>query len=81
MHQDAKIYVAGHRGLVGSALVRQLQARGYRNLLLRTHAELDLTDTGYATSVVCAAGYRSAEDKYADTPKARFPHEELIEHR
>ena len=44
-------------------------------------AELDLTDTGYATSVVCAAGYRSAEDKYADTPKARFPHEELIEHR
>ena len=44
MQQDAKIYVAGHRGLVGSALVRQLQARGYRNLLLRTHAELDLTD-------------------------------------
>jgi nitroreductase len=44
-------------------------------------AELDLIDTGYATSVVCAAGYRSPEDKYADTPKARFPHEELIEHR
>lgn len=44
MQQDAKIYVAGHRGLVGSALVRQLQARGYRDLLLRTHAELDLTD-------------------------------------
>ncbi|MEK7950467.1 NAD(P)H-dependent oxidoreductase [Luteolibacter soli] len=44
-------------------------------------AELELTDTGYATSVVCAAGYRSPEDKYATTPKARFPHEELIEHR
>ena len=44
-------------------------------------AELELGDTGYATSVVCAAGYRSVEDKYAATPKARFPHEELIEHR
>lgn len=41
---DAKIYVAGHRGLVGSALVRALRAQGYDNLLLRTHAELDLLD-------------------------------------
>ena len=40
-----RIYVAGHRGLVGSALVRVLQAQGFHNLLLRTHAELDLTDT------------------------------------
>jgi GDP-L-fucose synthase len=38
-----KVYVAGHRGLAGSALVRRLQAAGFRNLLLRTHAELDLT--------------------------------------
>ena len=44
MHIDAKIYVAGHRGLVGSAIVRNLQAAGYQHLLLRTHAELDLTD-------------------------------------
>lgn len=44
MHKDAKIYVAGHRGLVGSALVRNLHTKGYENLLLRTHAELDLTD-------------------------------------
>lgn len=44
MDQDAKIYVAGHRGLVGSALVRALCAQGYQNLLLRTHAELDLLD-------------------------------------
>src|SRR5205823_1008561 len=42
--QDSKIYVAGHRGLAGSALVRGLQARGYRNLVTRTHAELDLID-------------------------------------
>src|SRR5690349_19021505 len=39
-----KIYVAGHRGLVGSAIVRNLQKKGYRNILTKTHAELDLTD-------------------------------------
>jgi GDP-L-fucose synthase len=44
MDCDARIYVAGHRGLVGSALVRQLKARGYTNLITHTHAELDLTD-------------------------------------
>ena len=43
MNPGAKIYVAGHRGLVGSAIVRNLQARGDANLLTRTHAELDLT--------------------------------------
>lgn len=41
---DSKIYVAGHKGLVGSAIVRLLEARGYRNLLLRSHGELDLLD-------------------------------------
>jgi GDP-L-fucose synthase len=44
VHPDARIYVAGHRGLVGSAIVRRLQAAGYRHILTRTHAELDLTD-------------------------------------
>ncbi len=44
MNKDAKIFVAGHRGLVGSALVKRLQAGGYGNLVLRTHAELDLRD-------------------------------------
>jgi GDP-L-fucose synthase len=39
-----KIYVAGHRGLVGSAIVRNLQKKGYQNILAQTHAELDLTD-------------------------------------
>lgn len=46
MNTDAKIYVAGHRGLVGSAIVRALNRSGYRNLMVRTHAELDLTDQG-----------------------------------
>ena len=44
MKPDSRIYVAGHRGLAGSALVRRLQAKGYRNLVMRTHAELDLID-------------------------------------
>ena len=44
MNKNAKIYIAGHRGLVGSALMRQLQAQGYTNLVTRTHAELDLTN-------------------------------------
>ena len=42
--QDAKIYVAGHRGLVGSAIVKRLKASGYYNLLTRTRDELDLTN-------------------------------------
>jgi GDP-L-fucose synthase len=44
MDKGAKIYVAGHRGMVGSALVRRLNKAGYQNLLLRSHAELDLLD-------------------------------------
>lgn len=44
MDKYAKIYVAGHRGLVGSALVRRLRADGYKNILTRTRAELDLAD-------------------------------------
>lgn len=44
MNKNARIYVAGHRGLVGSAIVRKLEADGYTHLLKRTHAELDLTD-------------------------------------
>ena len=44
MNKDAKIYVAGHRGLVGSAIVRNLEAKGYKNIICRTHKELDLTN-------------------------------------
>jgi len=46
MNKDSKIYVAGHRGLVGSAIVKNLQNKGYINLILRTSKELDLRDTG-----------------------------------
>ena len=44
MEKDAKIYVAGHRGLVGSAIWKNLQQKGYTNLVGRTHADLDLLD-------------------------------------
>lgn len=42
MDKNSKIYVAGHRGMVGSAIVRELQRQGYENIILRTHKELDL---------------------------------------
>lgn len=42
MEKSAKIYVAGHRGMVGSAIVRELQRQGYTNIITRTHSELDL---------------------------------------
>ncbi len=44
MDKNAKIYIAGHRGLVGSALLRNLKAKGYGNLVMRSHTELDLAD-------------------------------------
>ncbi|MCR5108924.1 MAG: GDP-L-fucose synthase [Lachnospiraceae bacterium] len=44
MEKSEKIYVAGHRGLVGSAIVRNLKSKGYDNIIGRTHGELDLTD-------------------------------------
>ena len=43
MQKNSKIYVAGHRGMVGSAIVRELQKQGYTNIITRTHKELDLT--------------------------------------
>ena len=46
MQKDSKIFVAGHRGLVGSSIVEVLQNRGYSNLITRTHQELDLSDFG-----------------------------------
>ena len=44
IEKQDKIYVAGHRGLVGSAIVRNLKKKGYENIIGRTHRELDLTD-------------------------------------
>ncbi len=54
MEKDAKIYVAGHRGMVGSAIVRALKSQGYHNIVTRTHKELNLTDR-------CCGGFFAAE--------------------
>ena len=44
MKKNAKIFVAGHNGLVGSAILRRLQKEGFKNIITRTHTELDLTN-------------------------------------
>ena len=54
MNKNAKIYIAGHRGMVGSAIVRKLQASGYSNILTRTHAELDLLDQAAVNAFMAA---------------------------
>lgn len=59
MRLDAKIYVAGHRGLVGSALVKNLSSKGYNNLITRTHAELDLT-----SSIAVAQFFEKEQPEY-----------------
>lgn len=46
MNKESKIYIAGHRGLVGSAILRNLDRKGYQNIIGKTHSELDLTDQG-----------------------------------
>ncbi|MBU2945872.1 GDP-L-fucose synthase family protein [Zobellia uliginosa] len=50
MNKDAKIYIAGHRGLVGSAILKKLKADGFSNFVLKTHSELDLTDANAVAS-------------------------------
>ena len=44
MHNQSKIFIAGHRGMVGSAIKQNLESKGYRNLITPTHSELDLTN-------------------------------------
>ncbi|EIB32777.1 GDP-fucose synthetase, partial [Campylobacter jejuni subsp. jejuni LMG 9879] len=44
MQKDSKIYIAGHSGLVGSAILNELKQQGYKNIVFKTHFELDLTN-------------------------------------
>lgn len=59
MQKDSKIYIAGHRGLVGSAILENLRSKGYHNLLTRTHEELDLSD-----QLAVANFFRSEQPEY-----------------
>ena len=80
-----RIYVAGHRGLVGSAIVRRLQAAGYLNLVTRTHDELDLLDQAATTAflaaekpdVVVLAAAKVGGIVANDTYRAEFIYENL----
>ncbi|MFM8743853.1 MAG: GDP-L-fucose synthase family protein [Cytophagales bacterium] len=54
MEKQAKVFVAGHRGMVGSAIIRRLQAEGYQNLVLRTSSELDLRNQGQVEAFFAA---------------------------
>jgi GDP-L-fucose synthase len=59
MNKDSKIYIAGHRGLVGSAIVKNLISKGYTNLIYKSHKELDLLD-----SVAVANFFKSEQPEY-----------------
>jgi GDP-L-fucose synthase len=66
MHKNSPIYIAGHRGLVGSAILRRLQQDGYTDLITRTHQELDLTNR-----VAVDAFFTSARPEYVYLAAAR----------
>ena len=86
MNPDSRIYVAGHRGLVGSALVRALEGQGFTNLILRTHAELDLRDQQATRNFfaderpeyVFLAAARVGGIHANDTYPAEFVHDNLL---
>lgn len=85
LHPSQKIYVAGHRGMVGSALVRALQARGFQNLTFKTHHELDLCEQRAVRSffekekpdVAIVAAARVGGIHANETYPAEFIHENL----
>ena len=85
MNRTSRIYVAGHRGLAGSALVRRLQAKGYGNLVTRAHQELELTDGGAVREffrrekpeVVLLAAARVGGIMANSTYPAQFIHDNL----
>lgn len=86
LHLSDKIYIAGHRGMVGSSVVRLLQARGFKNLVLRTHQELDLRDQQAVAvffeqerpDAVIDAAARVGGIKANQEHKAEFLYENLI---
>src|SRR5215204_2062017 len=86
MHLDSKIYVAGHRGLVGSAIMNRLSSAGYENIIVRTSAELDLRDQSEAEiffrnekpEYVFMAAARAGGIKANNTYRAVFAYDNLM---
>ena len=56
MNKLSKIYVAGHTGLLGAALMKELQEEGYTNIIVRTHKELELKDSGLVNEFFAKEG-------------------------
>jgi GDP-L-fucose synthase len=85
MNKNSKIYIAGHRGLVGSAILKNLEAKGYNNLILKTHKELDLTNQEavsnffkeYKPQYVILAAARVGGIRANNTYRADFIYENL----
>ena len=85
MDKSSKIYIAGHKGLVGSAIVKNLQAKGYLNLIVKTHDELDLTNQQqvenffrqYQPEYVILAAAKVGGIVANDTYRAEFIYENL----
>ena len=65
MEKNAKIYVAGHRGMVGSAIVRELQRQGYTNIITRTHKELDRKPWNASSPKKSPNMYSSPQQRWA----------------
>src|SRR6478735_2654612 len=86
MNKTDKIFVAGHRGMVGSAIVRRLQADGYENIICRTHHELDLRSQHQTNSLfyqekpdyVFLAAARVGGILANDTYRAEFIYDNLM---
>lgn len=86
MDTESKVYVAGHRGLVGSALMRNLQVKGFTNIVTRSHSELDLTDQGAVKAFfrveqpdyVLLAAAKVGGIEANNTYPAEFIHQNLI---
>ena len=89
MKKTDKIYVAGHRGLVGSAIVRALNSKGYGNIIGRTHMELDLTDQSLVRKffeeerpdIVVLAAAKVGGIHANNTEPAEFAYENLQDRR
>jgi len=76
IRKDAKIFVAGHRGLAGSAIVRKLRSLGYRNLLLRTRQEVDLQDSNAVSRFLTSSVQSSSfllRPGWGDSRQPRLP--------
>ena len=78
MDLNARIYIAGHRGLVGTALMRNLRGKGYENFVTRTHAELDLTCQAEVKNIRVGQDLTIPDPVVVDVARCSIVHHVLI---